>query len=83
MENLDKFLPTKTLKLKPGDKPFITAELKTLKRQRQREYCKRKVKTEKYFQLLNEFKAKYKKAAQDHLKKKERRTDDCQPSSGF
>ena len=44
LENLDKFLPTKTLKIKPGDKPFITAELKTLKRQRQREYCKRKVK---------------------------------------
>ena len=69
LETLEKYCPTKTMKLGISDKPFMTAELKTLKRRRQREYCKNG-KTEKYKLLKQKFEDKYLKAAQDYMNKK-------------
>ena len=50
------------------DKPFITAEIKTLDRKRMREWRKHG-KTTKYLDIKKEFLVKYKKAASDYLKK--------------
>ena len=41
-ERLDLHFPQKITKIGVGDKPFITSELKTLKRQRMREYRKKR-----------------------------------------
>ena len=65
---LDQIFPKKVTKIGVGDPPFITSELKTLKRRRMREY-KKNLKSEKYDKLKNEFETKYKKAAGDYLKK--------------
>ena len=59
--------PTKTVKLRPQvDKPFITNELKTLDRQRKREYRKHG-KSSRYCSLNDIYKAKYSKASKDYL----------------
>ena len=68
LETLDKYCPTKTVSLRINDEPFTTADMKTLKRRRQREYCS-KGKTNKYYKLKKEFKAKYERAAKDFLLK--------------
>ena len=61
--------PTKTVKLRPQvDKPFITNELKTLDRQRKREYRKHR-KSPRYCYLNNMFNTKYRKASKDYLDK--------------
>ena len=66
---LDQHCPTKTVKLRPQvDKPFITAELKTLDRQRKREY-KKHGKSAKYHSVSNLFDTKYKNASTDYLRK--------------
>ena len=57
-EKLNLFCPEKEMKLGSQDKPFITAELKRISRQKNREYNKRG-KTEKYKQLDNLFQTKY------------------------
>ena len=67
-ENLDKFCPMKEMKLGYKDKIFITAELKRLDRQKNREYLKRG-KTEKYLMLRKKFKLKYKEEAEKYLQK--------------
>ena len=60
--------PEKSIRITKKDKEFITSELKTLDRKKKREW-KNKGKSEKYIQLRNEFRQKYKKAASDFLKK--------------
>ena len=39
--NVDKYFPLKQVKVGLDDQPYITAELKTLKRKRMREYLRR------------------------------------------
>ena len=68
MKNLDRFCPEKSMKLSSQDKPFITKELKTLDRQKSREYIKRG-KTVKYQNLAKQFSAKYKVEAEKYLRK--------------
>ena len=68
MKNLDKFCSEKFMKLSSQYKPFITKELKTLDRQRSREYVKRG-KTMKYQNLAKQFNAKYKVEAEKYLRK--------------
>ena len=41
LEQLDNFCPEKTVKISSQDKPWITAELKKISRQKSREYQKR------------------------------------------
>ena len=67
-EKIDHFFPQKVTKIGVGDPPYITSELKTLKRKRMRVYRKHG-KNEKYIQLRSEFESKLKKAAQDYLRK--------------
>ena len=57
---LDEFLPQKMVKIGIDDKPFMTLELKELKRKRMREYVKNG-KSEKYLRLREDFKQKFKK----------------------
>ena len=64
----DRYLPTKTLKLRSLDKPFITKELKNIDRIRKREYRKNG-KSLKYTKLTFLFKNKCKKAAKNYLDK--------------
>ena len=65
---LNQCFPQKTTKLGVGEEPFITSELKNLKRRRMREYRKN-FKSAKYLRLKEEFEEKYKNCAQKHLRK--------------
>ena len=67
-EKLNQFCPEKSLKINSYDKPFITAELKTLNRKKQREYCKRG-KSLKYLTLKKEFDNLYKQEAKNYVNK--------------
>ena len=67
-QKLDIHFPLKVTKIGVGDKPYITSELKQLKRKRMREY-REKGKSLKYERLKGEFKAKLEKAAQTFYKK--------------
>ena len=67
-QKLDEYLPKKTTKLGIEDKPFMTSELKSLKRRRMREYRK-KGKSEKYVELKQEYDEKYEKASENFLRK--------------
>ena len=68
LEKLNQYCPKKEVKLSSQDKPFITAELKKLDRQRNREYLRRG-KTEKYMNLKKLFDSKYKSASEKYLEK--------------
>ena len=65
---LDDFCPVKEMKISSQDKPFITADMKKLHRQRSREYI-RHGKSEKYEELAQKFKILYKKEAKKYLDK--------------
>ena len=67
-EKMNSFFPEKTMKIGCHDKPFITAELKRLHRQKSREYCKRG-KSAKYHDLKKRFDELYKHEAQSYLDK--------------
>ena len=67
-EKLEEYCPQKTVKLGAFDKPFITAEIKKLDRQKMREYRKRG-KSEKYLRIAKLFDQKYKTAAEAYLRK--------------
>ena len=58
ISKVNAYFPKKTVKLGVGDRPFMTAELKILKRKRMREYRKRG-KSEKYLKLKKEFNDKF------------------------
>ena len=68
MEKLDKYCPEKIVKIGSQDKAWVTKELKTIHRRRQREYLKRG-QSEKYKTLKKEFEQKYKLAAEQYLVK--------------
>jgi hypothetical protein len=67
-QKLDQYFPKKITKLGVGDKPYMTSELKTLKRRRMREY-REKGKSVKYERLKAEFDQKLEKAATKFLRK--------------
>ena len=67
-EMLDKFFPVKTVTITPYDKPYMTEELKSLCRRRQREY-RRSGKSGKYLELKNSFDNKLKTEAEKYRQK--------------
>ena len=67
LDKLDETCPTQTMRVSPRDKPFINKELKTLDRQKQREYL-HKGKSAKYRILAKEFTQKYKAAAEKYIR---------------
>ena len=67
-QKVDEFFPQKTVTITAYDKPYITQELKILRRQRQRAYRKGG-KSEKYLKLKNTFDAKLKKEAEKYRDK--------------
>ena len=60
--------PEKTIKITNHDKPYITENLKRLRRRRQRVYQK-EGKSEKYIELKNEFDYKLKLEAEKYQDK--------------
>ena len=82
LSNLNKFCPEKEIKLGPRDKPFITAELKKLSRQKNREYLKRG-KSEKYSKLKSKFDDEYKKEASKYLEKSLEGLREAKPGQAF
>ena len=68
MTKLDQFCPEKSMKFSSQDKAWINSELKTISRQKRREYNK-KGKTNKYLKLEKLFKEKYKIEAEIPEKK--------------
>ena len=68
MEKVEQFFPEKKIRVTNKDKEFITAELKTLDRKKQREW-RRRGRSDHYLSLRKEFKEKYKKETADYLKK--------------
>ena len=81
-QKLDTYLPMKIVKLGINDKPFITSELKTLKRKRMREY-KANGKSEKYIRLKREFDVKYTRAAGDFMRKNIESLKETNPGQAF
>ena len=81
-EKLNLFCPEKEMKLGSQDKPFITAELKRISRQKNREYNKRG-KTEKYKQLDKMFQTKYKTESENFLNKNLDALRDTNPGQAF
>ena len=81
-EKLDFFCPVKEVKLSSQDKDFITAELKTIHRQKSREYTKRG-KTEKYKELEKRFHTKYKLEAQKYLEKNVSELKESNPGKAY
>ena len=67
-QKLDEIFPKKITKLCIQDKPYMTYELKALKRKRMREY-EVNGKSNKYIRLKKEFEEKFKKAGQTFLRK--------------
>ena len=66
-ENLDKYLPTKTIKICSEDQAWFTTELKKLDRRCKREYSKHK-KSEKWMNLYKLFSEKCSEAKQKYQK---------------
>ena len=65
---LNNFLPTKKVNISSIDKPWITAELKMIKRQRQRIY-RREGKSDRYKRKKKEFDDKKKEAVKKYKEK--------------
>ena len=79
---LDDSCPTKTVRLRLTDKPFITRELKILDRQRKRAY--RQVgKSQKYLLLNDRYERKLKAAAQNYLDKNVRAIKESDPGKAY
>ena len=81
-DKLDQFCPVKEFKLSSQDKPFITSELKHIARMKNREYNKRG-KTQKYKELENQFKSKYKIAAEKYLNKNLDELKETKPGQAY
>ena len=67
-EMIDNNFPQKTITVTDSDQPWITIDLKKLKRIRQREYC-RHGKTSKYFELKKKFEDKKVDAVKNYTDK--------------
>ena len=81
-QKLNHFFPQKITKIGVGDPPYITSELKTLKRKRMRMYRKHG-KNDKYLKLKAEFDEKLEKAAGDYLKKNLESLKESNPSKAY
>ena len=81
-DQLDLFCPEKELKLGSQDKPFISADLKKLARQKSREYSKHG-KSERYKSLDKLFKSKYKSESAKYLQKNLDALKDTNPGKAF
>ena len=79
---LDRACPTKTVKLRTEDKPYITQEIKILDRQRRREYNKRG-KSLIYNELKVRYERKLKAATQDFLDKTVRSLMEANPGKAY
>ena len=82
LDKLNELCPEKTVRLSTQDKPWVTAEIKQIDRQKSREYQKRG-KTLKYKQLEKKFKEKYKSAAKKFLRKNMDELMDCKPGQAY
>ena len=65
---VDRHFPVKTITVTDADQPWVTKNLKSLKRARMREYC-RHGKSVKYFDLKNMFTVKQKEAVKHYTDK--------------
>ena len=81
-DNLNKYCPEKTVKIGSQDKAWITGELKTIHRRRQREYNKYG-KSAKYKRLDAEFVLKYKLEAKKFIVKNVESLKECNPGKAF
>ena len=79
---LDKCLPTKTVRLRNTDKPYITKEIKILDRKRKREY-KKHSKSYKYLQLNRSYENKLKAATVNYLNRNVRELMETQPGKAY
>ena len=81
-KSLDYHFPKKITKLGVGDKPYMTSELKNLKRKRMREY-RLNGKSLKYLELAQEFKDKLRKSSEKFLRKNVDSLKDCLDTSSL
>ena len=81
-DKLDQYCPEKTVKIGSQDKAWITAELKTIHRRRQREYIK-SGKSAKYKLIDKEFNRKYKTEAKKYIEKNVVNLKECKPGKAF
>ena len=81
-DKLNEFCPVKQVRLSTHDKPFMTADLKSLHRRKCREYEKRG-KTTKYYSLKDEFHKKYKIGAQNYLDKNVHELKESNPGQAY
>ena len=79
---LEDSLPTKTVKLRHTDKPYITKEIKVIDRRRRREYEKHG-KSIKYLQMKTTYDRKLKAATQNYLNKNVRDLLETQPGKAY
>ena len=82
MGNLDKFCPLKSFRVGPQDKAWITPELKSLSRRKQREWLKNG-KSAKYDDLSAKFSTKYEAAAEKYMRTKIEALKTAQPGKAF
>ena len=82
LEQLDNFCPEKIFKISSQDKPWVTAELKKLSRQKNREY-QRRGKTAKYRELAKNFKQKFKEQTAKFLRKNLDELMDSKPGQAY
>ena len=82
INKLDEFCPVRTFKINSQDKPWITGELKQLKRRKMREWQKNG-KSLKYENLSKEFTQKFKRAAQKYMRKNIDALKDAKPGKAF
>ena len=82
IENLNKFCPTKTMRLGPQDKPWINFALKALSRRKQREWTKHG-KSTKYVELEAKFTNKYEAAAKKYMENKVEALKEAQPGKAY
>ena len=81
-EMLDESCPTKTVRLRMSDKPYITKELKTLDRQRKREYTKHG-KSNRYISINKRYNQKLELAASEYLNKNVRAISESEPGKAY
>ena len=81
-EKLNLICPEKSVRISSQDKPWVTAELKSLHRLKSREYVRRG-KSEKYKELARKFKDNYKAAAEKYLQRNLDELMHCKPGQAY
>ena len=79
---LDTCLPTKTVRLRNTDKPFMTNDLKKIDRKRRREYIKHG-KSPKYLNLTSIYQKKFSTASQNFLNRNVRALLETEPGKAY